>query len=375
MRIPLRSSPSPREERARKRPGRGASFWNASLHRYRLSCPHLPVVTSLLCCSIYLTIRTQAAAPFLKWRELPPLPDRVGFAGMFAGVGGGALLVAGGANFPDAMPWDGGKKVWYDSIYVLAKADGRWITGFKLPHALAYGVSVSTKDGVICAGGADADEHFANVFRLRWRKGKTITEQLPSLPQAVANACGALVGNTFYVSGGIEKPDATNCLKNFWALDLSALHPQWKEMPAWPGPARMLAVAGTDGDTLFLFSGAELFADPQGKPVRRYLTDAYAFNLRTGWRRIADLPRPAVAAPSPAISFDGKLLIVSGDDGALVNFEPKSTHPGFPRDVLAYDARSNQWTRLDDAPFSRATAPVAHWNKQAVIPGGRQGTR
>ena len=36
-----------------------------------------------------------------------------------AGVSGGALLVAGGANFPDKKPWQGGTKVWYDTVFVL----------------------------------------------------------------------------------------------------------------------------------------------------------------------------------------------------------------------------------------------------------------
>ena len=42
------------------------------------------------------------------WRELPPLPDAHGFAGAYAGVSGGNLIVAGGANFPDGAPGDGG---------------------------------------------------------------------------------------------------------------------------------------------------------------------------------------------------------------------------------------------------------------------------
>ena len=48
--------------------------------------------------------------PVLTWTSLPPLPDPIGFAGAFAGVADGALLVAGGANFPDLPPWDKGKK-------------------------------------------------------------------------------------------------------------------------------------------------------------------------------------------------------------------------------------------------------------------------
>ena len=38
---------------------------------------------------------------------------------------GGAILVAGGANFPDKKPWEGGKKVWYDTVFVLETAGRR----------------------------------------------------------------------------------------------------------------------------------------------------------------------------------------------------------------------------------------------------------
>jgi N-acetylneuraminic acid mutarotase len=107
------------------------------------------------------------------------------------------------------------------------------------------------------------------------------------------------------------------------------------------------------------------------------LKDAYCFAPGKGWIRVADLPRAAVAAPSPAIELNGKLLIVSGDDGELVNFEPKSAHPGFPKSVLAYDPRTDQWTRLGESPLSRATVPVVKWQDMFVIPSGeaRPGVR
>lgn len=326
------------------------------------------VVALVACVLVSPALGAQTTA--LTWKQLPPLPDPIGFGYPFAGVSGGALIVAGGANFPAAMPWDGGTKVWYDAVFVLPKPDGRWLTGFKLPRPLGYGVSVTTRDGVFCAGGSDAREHHRDVFLLRWRGGKIETKSLPPLPRPMANGCGALVGKTIYLAGGIEKPDATNALKTFWSLDLGAAKPQWRELEPWPGPARMLSVAGAGDHSFFLFSGVELSGDAQGKPVRRYLNDAYRFTPRKGWRRLADLPRATVAAPSPAVSRNGQLLTVSGDDGALVNFEPKSVHPGFPMDVLAYDPVTDQWTRLGDSPISRATAPVVEWQGLAVIPNG-----
>src|SRR4051794_9202194 len=46
-------------------------------------------------------------SPVPVWTQLPSLPDPEGFASAFAGVSHDALLVAGGANFPDKRPWDG----------------------------------------------------------------------------------------------------------------------------------------------------------------------------------------------------------------------------------------------------------------------------
>jgi N-acetylneuraminic acid mutarotase len=318
-------------------------------------------------CWICLAFQLRATSPELKWKQLPSIPDQIGFAGCFAGVSGGALLVAGGANYPTAMPWDGGKKVWYDSVYVLPEPEGHWLSGFKLPHPVAYGVSVSANNSVICAGGSDAQQHYRDVFFLSWRKGNIRIEPLPPLPGPMAYGTGALVNNTFYVAGGTSTLDATNCLKKFWALDLAASHPRWRELPPWPGPSRMLAVAAAFKDSFFIFGGAELTGDSQGKPVRHYLKDAYGYKPGSGWHRVADLPRACAAAPSPAISFRGKLLMVSGDDGEFPN---PQANPGFPKTVFAYDPRKDEWQRWNDAPIARATAPVTVWNDMAVVCSG-----
>ena len=83
----------------------------------------------------------------LKWSRLPSLPPapgqnrQPGFAGPFIGVSNEALIVAGGANFPGKLPWDGGPKLYYDDAFVLIRTDqgqSQWLTGFHLPRAIAY---------------------------------------------------------------------------------------------------------------------------------------------------------------------------------------------------------------------------------------------
>ena len=178
----------------------------------------------------------------LAWSKLPSLPDVHGFAGPFVGTHNGALLVAGGANFPDKKPWEGGTKVWYDRVFVLERPDDAWKAAGKLPRPLGYGVSLNTKIGVVCIGGSDPNRHYADVFVMRWENGELTMSSLPSLPKPCANFCGEMLGNTIHVAGGIETPTSTNALKTFWSLDLDSNEPRWQELEAWPGPARMLAV-------------------------------------------------------------------------------------------------------------------------------------
>ena len=313
----------------------------------------------------------QGFAPPLEWEKLPSIPDPEGFAAPFAGVSGGALIVAGGANITGNKWAEPLTKTWYDSGFVLESPGGRWRTDGKLPRPLGYGVSITCDEGLICIGGSDATRHYAEVFALVWEGGGMKRREFPSLPRPCANACGALLGRTIYVAGGIELPAATTAMKTFWALNLADPTPHWRELEPWPGPERMLAVAGVRDGSFFLFSGAKLTSGTDGKPVREFLRDAYRYTPEQGWKRIADLPRAAVAAPSPAVpSGSSGLLVLSGDDGTKTSFQPIEDHPGFPREVLAYDSQTDRWSIADEAPFSRATVPVVRWGERFIIPNG-----
>ena len=312
------------------------------------------------------------AADSTEWSHLPSLPDKEGFASMFAGVSGGALLAAGGANFPDKRPWEGGKKVWYDTVFVLEKPEGEWKVAGKLPRPLGYGVSGTHGSGVVCVGGSDAEGHRAECFRLEWRGGKLEANPLPPLPRPIANMSGALLGDTLYVAGGLEKPDSTRALKTFFALNLAANPPAWRELEPWPGPARMLAVAAAQDGSFFLVSGTDLSTGPDGKPVRAYLRDGYRYTPGQGWKRIADLPRAAVAAPSPAPTLgQTRFLVLSGDDASQLTTSP-TEHKGFPKSALAYDTRADLWMETTPAPAARVTVPTAQWNGAWLVISGEQ---
>jgi len=322
-----------------------------------------------LLCLMSLTL-TASAADF-QWSPLPALPDKRGFAGSFAGVVDGTLLVAGGTHFIDKMPWEGGTKLWYDTLFALEKPDGDWRVAGKLPQPNGYGVSITTPAGWIILGGGNATEHFREAF---WVQK---ADKLPPLPQPCAFMCGCEFDGVIYLSGGIETPTATNAISTFWSLDLKQADAKWQVLAPCPGKPRILGcMAAVDG-VVHLFSGAALHADKDGKPEREWLSDAWAYQAATGWKKLPDMPRVAVAAPNPAPVIDSKIYILGGDDGANVNFIPKEKHPGFPRSILVFDVKTQAWSHGGEVPFSLVTTNAVRWNDQIVIPGGeaRPGVR
>ena len=337
-------------------------------------------------------------SPTLQWSELPPLPDPVGFAGPLVGVSGDALIVAGGANFPKGRPWNGDPKAWYDTIHVLTDPKGSWrIAQEKLPRPMGYAVALSYGDGIVCVGGDAGDRHFADAFVMTWKDGRVRMTGLPPLPSPVAYASGAIVGHTIYVAGGAERPGATAALSSVYSLDLDVAPDEqvWTVLPRWDGPPRMLAVAGAHDGAFYLFSGTSLFAGEDGKPDRKFLRDAHRYTPGKGWQRLADLPRPAIAAPTPAPLVGGsRLLVIGGDTGEYFarNFQLKDQHPGFPSSILAYDTAADSWSEAGEFPTKRGRDPDTNpngsvwapvttgatiWRGRIVIPSGeaRPGVR
>ncbi|GAB3909448.1 Kelch repeat-containing protein [Mucilaginibacter boryungensis] len=325
----------------------------------------------------------------LHWGELPPIPDEHGFAGSFAGTSHGALIVAGGANFPDGgAPWTGSKKVWTDKIFVLDKSTGIWKVAGKLPQPMGYGVSISYHDKLICIGGSNTGGHLCTVYAISYMNNKIEIEKWPDLPQPLSNACGTLVGHNVYIAGGLLHPDDKSTANIFWSLNLSAPKTSsWQKLETWPGPPRMLSVAGQTNNTFYLFSGTDL-EDKNGAAHRRYLNDAYKYTPGKGWSRVADLPNAVVAAPGPAIFVNkNELLIFGGDDGKLADDAAnlKENHPGFSDKILKYNIDTDTWSvsgtihtakkpDADTNPNGSIWAPVTTtavmWHEMIVFPGG-----
>lgn len=317
------------------------------------------------------TTASALAESSLRWQEWAPLPLTEGFAGGFAGVSNDALIFAGGTNFAGRPPWEGGTRIWSDHIYVLTGSEGIWQSSGKLPHALGYGASVSTPDGLVIIGGCVNDKPVDEVWLLRWDGRSIQTEPLPPLPLPTGYCSAVLQGRTiFCVASPIDASTKVGARK-FWRLNLDRLSEGWSDLAPWPGAPRTMAVMAVSGEEIFLFSGKA--ADPALPADQAYLTDAFAYHVAKGtWRTLAPLPFPASAVPSPAPVVDGKILILGGNDGSLARVPPGPQRPDFPSTVYEYDVAGNSWQLGAALPFSQKVTPVVPWREAWIVVSGER---
>jgi N-acetylneuraminic acid mutarotase len=305
---------------------------------------------------------------------LPPIPNPTGLAGAFAGIHGSHLLAGGGANFPDGiMPWDSGTKIWHDALYSLdlSMPGEAWKLAGKLPARNAYGVSLTTSGGILLIGGSNETEHLCGTVLTKIdTSGSPRFHELAQLPSPLAQMAGALVGSRVHICGGIISPDAQTAQANHWILDLDDLPQGWQPAPALPAAGRILATAAAVGDSFILSGGCALATGPDGKTSRTYLRDSWSFK-EGAWSRLADLPRAAVAAASPAPVAGNCLYVVSGDDGSQSNLASPTEHRGFTPEILCYNSLKNQWTTAGILSVPPpVTLPTAPWQGGTIFFSG-----
>lgn len=355
----------------------------------------------------FVQAQTAHTSP-LQWTQAPSQPNAVGLASPFAGNIQKKLVVAGGANFPDQKPWIGGTKVWHDTIAVCDLSDSKtipsWTVAAALPRPLAYGVSASFADGVICIGGSDSQRHYSECFFLTEIDSQWVCLPLPPLPLPLANACGTIVHDSLVVFGGLEHPNAATCSNVGWKLKLEpskfaelkhsrelakqTTYPwNWEPLPSFSSTGRMLSTAACYEDRFWVLGGVELVDGDNGKPKRKYLSECWSLRIeeleqeteRAKWVREMDLPVPLAASPSPALVVESGLWLLGGDDGSQVGQKP-SVHRGFSHQAFQLTSIENrvletarEWQVHERAVLApRVTVPTVLIGDEYWIISGEQ---
>lgn len=364
------------------------------------------IVSVLLFFSNNISAQTKKVKS-IEWKKIGSLPETnghpLGFAGVVAGVSNDMFIVGGGANFPDSMPWLGGKKMYYDDLYAYQMNTHDSLIlfrSFKLPFPLGYAACVSTERGIIFAGGENGYGISNKVLLLQWddTTKDIITNHLPNLPYPLSGAGALVVGNVLYVAGGDMGTETSNHLLS---LDMNVTDADWQELPSLPQPAShavFVALSENGREVLYLVGGR---MKNKNAPSSLY-SDVYAFDLKSEkWEKRHSLPYSLSAGTG--VSIGNKIVLFGGDTGetfhkteeimfaiarekneekkkqlTLEKIKVQSGHPGFCGNELLYDAYKNKWSQVGCIPFDVPVTTVAvPWGQEVVIAGGeiRAGVR
>ena len=308
-----------------------------------------------------------------------------GVSACYCGVINGYLYIAGGCNFPDKPVAEGGKKRFYKAIYAAKlNAEGNrleWKTVGQMPQPAAYGVSVTYENSLIFVGGNNETGGLTTAIRLRPTATGMQQETLPSLPHALDNMAGAVVGHILYVVGGNCEGVAT---QKVWSLDLKNTAKEgWKEEPSIPGIARVQPIAAAlAGDLLGVWGG---FAPKTDSKVAQLAMNGASYNAGCGTWTALPVPTDALGEEvftggATAIATPQKGVVVVGGVNkdvflAAINKLPEGylLHEPewyrFNNRVLCY--RDGAWTQLLQHPsVARAGCALAYWDGWVYVVGG-----
>ncbi len=291
-----------------------------------------------------------------SFRSLPALQTGCtqGVAAAYAGVSNGWIVVAGGCNFPGTPAAQGGAKRFYDNIFALSTSNpSKWKHSGRLPAAAAYGVSVTTPDGIVCAGGTDGTRSLSATWRIAAGSDGTVTvTPLPPLPTALDNMAGAADKDGYiYVAGGQSGGTPSH---KAYRLKFPG-GKSWERLPDFPGPPRLQASAAVQdnatGTAFYLIGGYH-----SGGTNTSAL--AYDPTART-WRESAPITvngKPVAVAGAVCASYGNSCIVCMGGvnrqvfDNALAALGD-TAGPGGKARQAAYLLHEPEWYRFNDSPL------------------------
>lgn len=368
----------------------------------------------------FVITETNAKDHYLKFSLLPELPPNTGYsvqpglAGPYTGVDDDVLIVAGGANFPDKVPWKGGTKVYYNEIFLLQKAEGSYSwkrSETKLPFAAGYGGAVSTPAGLLCFGGNTNSECISESWFINYIPDNGVIEITsgPQLPVPLTNFAFTRADNTIFVAGGMSEPGGTS-EKIFLSLDISNTNPsewKWESLPEWEGQPRAFSVAAAQSNGVtncfYLFSGRNI--KENGKVEILYDAHVYNPSLKQ-WSLISNgqnkefpvMAGTAFPVGASTIAFSSgangelmrKQMGIEEHIAELTSISDKNeaekakleetqkqllthleSHPGFGNKVILFNTLTKKTYELATLPETgQVTTTVVQWGDDFIIPSG-----
>jgi len=304
---------------------------------------------------------------------------------------GDQIIIAGGNNFPEGLPWEGGIKKYYKRVIVYNNQKDTLLNTFtfNLPANVAYAAVAQLKDGIFYAGGENENGPLSSAYLIKKSKSQSFEIiELPSLPIAISNAVAVATENAVYVLGGANKEGVSN---KVWKLALNNIKKGWTAQASMPQPTAFTAAAIAN-EHIYIMGGR----CKEANGISKIYKEVYAFDIENNlWEQKASLPETVSAACALAID-NNKILFIGGDkivvfhevemlaakiaattdttikkELTVVKNNLQKTHPGFSKDVFAYDASLNKWSPYAQLSFAAPVTTNAFlFNHKIILPVG-----
>ncbi|KKT40338.1 MAG: Kelch repeat type 1-containing protein [Candidatus Collierbacteria bacterium GW2011_GWA2_46_26] len=182
--------------------------------------------------------------------------------------------------------------------------------------------------------------------------GKNIWKKGPDLPTYRYEFGSALVGDNFYIIGGVTAPTVYTVTKRVDRYDIKSK--EWSRVSNHPYIIHHPGVT-SDQNFVYVIGG-------NGLRISSY-SIAHKYNPETDrWQRLADMPTKRCALGLAYL--DGKIYAVGGAD----NKRPLSAFE-------EYDVEKNQWKNLPDMPTAREHLFSVTIQRFVYVLGGYQNDR
>lgn len=340
-------------------------------HTLRLSAI-LVIVASLSAPSIRATECTIKKAGRLE-------TGHNGLSAAFTGEIGGRVIMAGGSDFENEMPWRGGVKTYYSDIYELVSKDGEYVsvnTGCHLPQPLAYGCSVSDGRTMYCFGGWNDKLSSSAVIAVTVSGTVFSADSIAALPAGFSASAAALCSGKIYVHG----TSATG--NRLFAFTPSSK--SWKELSACPdkpieeGGALVYQHNGREA-ALYLIGGRGMDGDSRyiSSSIWEYLPAHDTWNRKFDLSSVGEISKLMYCG---AIAYGSAHIVIAGGDNGIEMLRRDSlerriaaagsvgerdslkselenaftSHKGFNTGVYAYHTITNTIEKIGEYPSGMA---------------------
>ena len=315
----------------------------------------------------------------MKMNELSVIPDAAyakGVSAPFCGVVGDALVVAGGANFPDKSLLEGGAKRVYADIWAFSGGD--WVHAGVLPDSTAYGATFAVDDALVFAGGNVCGETTDKVYELTLRDGKAVLRALPPLPVPMEQCGWTRDGNRLFLVGGVGTTGVYACTIGSY---------EWSKLADLPEPL-VQPVAFASGGKLYVWGGfnpVTLEVSDKGIVIPSDPSVTPSEAKESPWHATTPIPDGGTFVGATGVTLpDGRLAVVGGVNRAIfaraLHNTPEDRIPylskepaeyQFRQAVYAFDPATETWALLATDPACALAGPgVAAQSANALFVAG-----